>query len=605
MRMSAYSLLAFSLFLLSWFTPVRTAAQQAQPETLVIEGGTLIDGNGGTPVRDAVIIIRGNRIETVSRKGEVSYPAGARVLQADGKFITPGLMDSHVHYSGWMPELQLNHGVTSIFSIGSGGEWALAQRKAIEHGKIPGPRIFLAVGSMAGARISAVSSRSGTEGDLSGRQVTDTAAKAREITRRFVDAGADMIKVHRGPPVEVYRAAVEEAHRAGLPVVAQPIGPTVYAREAVLAGADILEHAAGISYSIAKDPSQWEGWGSIEQHSIDPSPYADMDDAKAEELIRLMVDRNVYLEPDFIAMGRGFQKERLKFELQDFRLFSKHALSYYPERSRLKILGTYREFDHLTPDEWERRNKGYQNMARFIRMFADAGGKVVTGTDTAGWAVPGLGLHHELEILVEEVGFTPMEALVAATRNPAEGFRVIDRLGTIEAGKLADLVIVNADPLQDIANMQKIEWVVKDGNVIERTYHPWFQNILPRGGVASRPWVTALKRQNIQRDPSWAFGQPPPGIEEVSPTMVTEGDPTLTLTIRGINFTLKSLVFYNDRPVPTQMVSDTELQATIDASLIERVGAYYIPVKNPEPLQRPEWGGGTSNRASLMVNFRY
>ena len=233
--MSDYSLLAVSLFLFFWLTPVRTAAQQAQPETLVIEGGTLIDGNGGTPVRDAVIIIRGNRIETVSRKGEASYPAGARVLQADGKFITPGLMDSHVHYSGWMPELQLNHGVTSVFSIGSGGEWALAQRKAIEHGKIPGPRIFLAVGSMAGARISAVSSRSGTEGDLSGRQVTDTAAKAREITRRFIDAGADMIKVHRGPPVEVYRAAVEEAHKAGLPVVAQPIGPTVYAREAVLA----------------------------------------------------------------------------------------------------------------------------------------------------------------------------------------------------------------------------------------------------------------------------------------------------------------------------------------------------------------------------------
>ncbi len=78
MRMSAYTLLAFSLFLLFWFTPLRITAQQAQPETLVIEGGTLIDGNGGAPVRDSVIIIRGNRIETGSRKGQVSYPAGAR-----------------------------------------------------------------------------------------------------------------------------------------------------------------------------------------------------------------------------------------------------------------------------------------------------------------------------------------------------------------------------------------------------------------------------------------------------------------------------------------------------------------------------------------------
>ena len=104
---------AFSLFL----TP---AARSQGSGVLVIEGGTLIDGNGGEPVRDALVIIRGNRIETVSQKGEASYPAGARVLQADGKYILPGLMDAHVHYSDWMAELMLNHGVTSVFEIGGG-----------------------------------------------------------------------------------------------------------------------------------------------------------------------------------------------------------------------------------------------------------------------------------------------------------------------------------------------------------------------------------------------------------------------------------------------------------------------------------------------------
>ena len=273
-------------------------------EVIVIRGGTLIDGTGGPPMPNAVVVIRGNRIETVSRNGQASYPAGARVLEADGKFIVPGLMDAHCHYQDWMPELMLNYGVTSVFEIGGGGAWGLAQRQAVARGKIPGPRIFVAVGSIAGARIAAVSSTAGAGGALSNRQVIGTAAQASEVTRRFIDAGADMVKVHRGPPLEVYRAAIDEAHRAGLPVVVQPLGPTVYAREAVLAGADILEHAAGVGYSIAKDPAKWEGFGTtIEVHSIDPTPFADMDDAKAQELIRLMVDRNVYLEPDFIAVG--------------------------------------------------------------------------------------------------------------------------------------------------------------------------------------------------------------------------------------------------------------------------------------------------------------
>ena len=574
-------------------------------EVIVIRGGTLIDGTGGPPMPNAVVVIRGNRIETVSRNGQASYPAGARVLEADGKFIVPGLMDAHCHYQDWMPELMLNYGVTSVFEIGGGGAWGLAQRQAVARGKIPGPRIFVAVGSIAGARIAAVSSTAGAGGALSNRQVIGTAAQASEVARRFIDAGADMVKVHRGPPLEVYRAAIDEAHRAGLPVVVQPLGPTVYAREAVLAGADILEHAAGVGYSIVKDPAKWEGFGTtIEVHSIDPTPFADMDDAKAQELIRLMVDRNVYLEPDFIAVGRGFQAGRRKFELQDYRLLQDPGLAYVPESRRLKILGTYREFDELDPAEWELRHKGYLNMLRFIKMFVDAGGKVMSGTDTGGWAIPGIGLHHELEILVEEAGLTPMQAIVAATRNPAEGFRVLDQVGTIEAGKLADLVVVNADPLQSIGNLQQIEWVIKDGNLIDRTYHAWFRNPLPRGTVDALGWVAALKRQTLQKDPTWAFGQPPPGIEAISPSQATEGDPELTVTIRGVNFTTKSVVHFDGQPVPARLVSETELQITVAAGLIASAGNYPLTVTNPEPLQRPEWGG-TSNKARLLVDFRY
>lgn len=590
------------IFLVSWSQSKPVLAQQSDADILVIEGGTLIDGNGGPPVRDALIIIRDNRIETVTRRGETSYPRDARVLDADGKYILPGFMDAHVHYAGWMAELTLHYGVTSIFSIGSGGEWALAQRDAINAGKIPGPRNFVAVGSLAGARISALSARSGAAGGLSGRQVAATAEDARAIARRLIEAGADMIKVHRGPPVAAYRAAIEEAHRAGLPVVAQPLGPTVYAREAILAGADILEHAAGVAISVAADPSKWEGWGNIERHSLSPLPFADMDDAKAADLIELMLREDVYLEPDFIAIGRGFHEERDKFELQDYKLLSSHELSYIPEQNRLRMLERYRDFDDLEPADWEYRNKAYQNMLRFIRDFVRAGGKVMTGTDTAGWAVPGLGLHHEMEILAAEAGLTPMQVIMAATRNCAEGFRILDRLGTIEAGKLADVVIVNADPLQEISNLQQIEWVIKDGDVVDRSFHPWFQNPLPRGALEGSAWVRALETQSMQ---GTEFGQPPPGIQSISPTLATEGDPTLTMTIRGVNFTRESVVYFGARTVPARLVSDTELEAVIDARLISQVGTYPVTVRNPQPLQRPEWGNGTSNKAHLLVNYRY
>ena len=583
-------------------------ATQSQPaaaqkdDVLVIEGGTLIDGNGGPPVEDAVIIIRGNRIDQVATRDQVRYPRNARILDASGKFIVPGLMDAHVHYAGWMAELNLHYGVTSIFSIGSGGQWALAQRDAINAGKIPGPRNFVAVGSLSGARISALSARSGAAGGLSGRQVAGSADDARAIAKRFIDAGANMVKVHRGPPIEAYRAAIDEAHKAGLPVVAQPLGPTVYAREAILAGADILEHSAGISVSVADDPSKWEGFGSIEKHSLSPMPFVDMDDKKAADLIDLLVKENVYLEPDFIAMGRGFHEQRAKFELQDYQLLSRHELSYVPERRRLRILNTYRHFDDVEPSERDRRALAYKNMLRFHRDFVKAGGKVMTGTDTGGWAVPGLGVHHEMEILAGEVGLSPMQVILAATHNVAEGFRVLDQLGTIEGGKLADIVIVNDDPLTDISNLQAIEWVIKDGTVVDRTFNASFENPLPRGAVDGAAWVRALKTQTMQ---GTEFGQPPPGIQSIAPTMVAAGDDTLTMTIRGVNFTKQSTVYFGTQRVPSRLISDSELQAVIDAALIASVGTYPVTVRNPEPLQRPEWSDGTSNKAHLLVNFRY
>ncbi len=603
MRKFVHRAIAHCLLLAFFFVLCRSVAQGQQSSALVIEGGTLIDGNGGTPVRDALIVIRQNKIDVVSRKGQVSYPAGAQVLRADGKFIVPGLWDAHAHYQWWMPELFLSFGVTST-SLTQGSNWARATREAIERGKIPGPRLFLHSGS-------------GTVG--AGANVLEN---AEELVRRGIATKPADINLMRGISFEVYKAVIEEAHKAGFPVVAQPVGPDVYGKEAVLAGVDILEHAAGVGRSLVKDPSKWKGFGAIEVHSMDPTPYSDMDEAKARELIALMVKQKVFLEPDLIAVGRGFQKRRQEYEWQDYRIVKDFRLSYIPEDRRMKELRTYREFDVLEPADRERRNQGYQNEVRFLKRFVDAGGRLLTGTDTSSWAVPGIGLHHEFDILVSEVGLTPMQVIVAATRNPAEAWRVLDRQGTIEPGKLADVVIVNQDPLQDIRNLQKIEWVIKDGKLVDRTFHPWFDPPLKNyyfGAseeiVEGRDVVAALKRRAEEGirlggtgdiGPAWSFGLPTPAIESLSPNMVTEGDPTVTLTIKGVNFTVSSVVYLDSYPIPTQMVSETELRATITPELMSRPATFAIIVKNLGDFwQQPQWGGATSNRAHLLVNYRY
>ena len=577
---------------------------------LVIEGGTLIDGNGGPPVENALIIIDGKNIKTVARKGEVRYPRDAQVLNADGKFILPGLHDSHCHYQWWGAELFLNYGVTSG-SLSGMNTWSLATRKAIDSGKIPGPRLLLHGPTVRGAW------REGLE-PVNAANQTDTPEEAVEAVRRTLPNKPASVSVMRGVSFETYKAAIDEAHKAGLPVVAQAIGPETYAREAILAGADILEHAAGVTYSILKDSAKerWKNWGEIEEHSLSPAPYADMDEQKAADLIKLAVERNVYLEPDLIAMGRGFHKRIDEYELQAVRLYNDYRLSYVPEGRRIKETRVYREFDILEPEERALRNRGYQNMVRFMKMYHDAGGKLLAGTDCSSWAIPGITMHHELDVFVNEAGLTPMEAIITATRNPAEAWRVLDEQGTIEEGKLAALFVVNADPLEDILNTQKIEWVIKDGVIVNNGFHPWFDSPLKNFYSNFDDHTQALiermekgiRHRTGLRDvgPAWSFGAPMPGISRVSPRIVTEGDQTFTLTLNGVGFMKKSVVFLDDDPLPTEFVNNGELRATVDESKVRSPQTIKVRVKNLDQFAaQPHWGGTTSLPKPLLVDFSY
>src|ERR1035437_3632125 len=129
--------LLFCMAVLLWLSPI------ARSETLVIEGGTLIDGRGGAPVPNAVIVIEGSRIKAVGVKGKVSVPAGARVIEEDGKTILPGLFDSHIHYRDFYPPMFLHYGITTVYDTANPTDYIIAQRDMINHGKLKGPRMFV------------------------------------------------------------------------------------------------------------------------------------------------------------------------------------------------------------------------------------------------------------------------------------------------------------------------------------------------------------------------------------------------------------------------------------------------------------------------------
>ena len=585
--------------------------------TLAIDGGTLIDGNGGAPLPNSLIVITGNRITSVGRKGQVSYPPNTQVINAAGKFIIPGLIDSHGYGTWFINDMYINHGVTATVDNGLGGELSIVHREAVNRGKIAGPRYITSIGYFSTEK----SYQTGFEPKLFHDRVPKTPEEARDLVRGFVAAKADFIFFADGKlPVEINQAIVDESKKAHIPVVLEAVGPNLTLVNAIDLGVDQLTHSGGVSEAIAKDPSKWT-------NELDR--YSDMDMVKAQALIKRMAPKKITLTPNFLNTAPGMPKAWARFQEENQELFSiPEILAYFPdftnlEHVRITALGIMHtpEPPPLDSVVFERRRQGYLNMLKFHKMYLDAGGRVTAGGNTNVSKAVGLDLHQELEVFVEG-GFTPMEAIQAATKWPAETFHWNDRIGTVEAGKWADMIILNGDPLQDIHNTQKIDNIVFNGKVIDRMYHPWPSDPFMDIGnyswgnppVESLNWVVALK--NLVRPGGLGGGprepgipnpviSPQPAIETISPTLVTEGDPTTALTIKGFGFVRRMQVYFNGRSVPYKIVSPDEVDVTLDEALLRTPGKFDIQIKNPPPIDTPYMGDGTSNTAHLLVNFKY
>jgi imidazolonepropionase-like amidohydrolase len=399
--------------------PVREVNQLKSADasrTVAIVGATLIDGRGGPPVADSIVVVRGERIVAAGPRASVRVPAGAEVFEARGMTLLPGLIDAHFHIDGDdpLPALYLSHGVTSLRDP---GQWIEAY-DAARAAAAPVPRLFL-TGPHLDSPPPAYPADS---------YVVRDAEEARLAVKRFADQGASAFKVYFRLPVGLIRVVCEEAHRRGLPVTSHL--EIVDAGDAIRAGVDGVEHVTSFGTAMlpTRDAEKYRQSVLADNAARREGRYevwskADLGGARAQSIINLMVEHGTYLSP---------------------------TLAIFERRAGDK-------------DTTEVHVRGFKQMLDFTARARRAGVRVVVGSHSAvphaerGWAY-----QRELELLVE-AGLTPMQAIVAGTSENARFFRVAERLGSVEPGKLADLVLVEGDPLKDISRMRNVRRVMLGG----------------------------------------------------------------------------------------------------------------------------------------------
>ena len=601
--LSVLSILALLLFC-SQANQESITAQPAQefPGGLVLEGATLISPERSEPLADSVIVIRGNRIESVGKAGSVQYPSNARVLRISGKYVIPGLIDSHLHFEGWSTELHLANGITSGLDH-AGTDWKVAFRDGVAKGKIRGFRMFL---SNVGINGRIHGGPQGYKGfgfldmwgngiaydgieleDLQEVRAMDAARRdsfvsspeqARELIRRLVRNGSDGIKVHHNLDRDIIKAIVEEAHRAGIPVV----GHRLDARENAEFGMDFIEHSSPIAIATITDKEKFQ---QLKEGRI-LDPHHLMDPAAFPDLIQKLVKANVYFNPTLSGGWRAANGRQKQYASAVREYFSQPGLKYAPPEGVQKLFNDFEMLDRLSPEQARMMEEGYKKVQQFMREFSQAGGKLLAGVDSnLNTGIPGLGIHQEMELMVD-AGVSPMEALKSATIYAAELMRKEKDLGTVEVGKMADLVVLGGDPLAEIRNTRKVETVIIDGKIVDISFHADYKPPIPEPSDLSR---TGL-RGNIPRRMR---------INDSIPSVAIEGSNDQEIELRG-KFLPSSKVLFNGTEIRSVFENPRRLKATIPSNLLQRVGTY------PIQLTSPMFGGGTdkSNVVFFIVKFR-
>lgn len=406
---------------------------------LLIKNGTIIDVENGVTFIGA-IEVEGNKIKRMIKQDDV-LPVGIETIDATGKYIIPGLIDMHCHiHERYAPHFVAS-GVTTVRN--AAGNVILLQNLIQKPDHAPTPRVY--------ASDRMIDGTPGQWGPTSyGNFVTDDPEEARKEVRRQVEVGARFIKLYGWIKRDVMEAAVDEAKKYDLEVACDLMNSKeLTALDAAELGVAWFEHAAGFAQEIYK------GWNPlVDQEEWSHINWDNPDQEKIKELCEKMLRYNVKICPTMVVFDQSMQYPDI-WSPKNNVIQSIVSVNYLMQEWKSNI-------EHI--DAIKLRTAIVNNLTKAIaKTYYDMGGTVVAGTDTPAlmFTYPGMALHRELEIFTE-IGFTELEALQAATVNAAKSIN-LDDIGTIQEGKIADLVILNKNPLENIKHTQDIAFIVKGG----------------------------------------------------------------------------------------------------------------------------------------------
>jgi len=519
-----------------------TAQSGAKSHVLVLEGGTLIDGTGRAPITDPVIVVEGNRIKAVGKRGQVAIPAGAQVIKTDKRTILPGLIDGHTHTQDYHIPMFLHYGITTIQDKNNDPAWVFAEREALRDGLIKnGPRMFA-----AGAEVYGTQSPMRAFNMKPARTVEEAVAMAQS---RLADGG-DFINMGNTVDNDQLRAVAALAKERGVPLA----GHVQNIRVAAGLGATYQEHMFSMGTAI-DDPEQKTTMGlGMGPPGVPPEFIADP--KKFPDLISYMVSKGIFVNPTLAAQWSAETPAGPEFVRDEQALANDPNMAFVPAEVRA-------EWNH--PPEAPRL--GYANVAEFLKEYAAAGGRIIVGTDASWHTIPGLSLHYEMRMLVD-AGVPPMKAIMGATLWNAQQMMKEKDLGSVEPGKLADFTIIEGDPLADINATRNVRVVIRDGVVLDTRYDPKWVNPIPASGTANHA---------------------APSITKISPAVVRQNGPAVNLDIEGEGFVYRaegfrpnSIVRFDNVDLPTTFVSAKKLTAQLPANLLQRgAGLYPLYVFTP------------------------
>ena len=436
----------FAIIILSLVLVALTYGQSRQStnsKTIAFTNVTVIDGKGSDVRADITVVIEGDRIIDVGPRSPI--PKGAQVINAAGRFLIPGMWDMHTHLGKAgevvFPAL-ISNGVTSVREMGGDGEATISLRERVKRGELLGPRIKATGLILENPRFIQVLERISGESFTGKRIGVANADDAKRAVEANVKMGADFLKIRTNASRDAYFAIASEAKRVGLPLVGHlPVG--ISALDASNAGQRSIEH----------------GWVMLEKIPAD----------KLKEIAAGLIKNDTYVVPTLVA-GRGFRETP---DEQVIAVIDDKSGALDPRRKYVSqsLVDFWRKQIEMKKFESEKLDwmAVRQNNLEIFRILYKAGVKMMAGTDLgAPLCYPGFALHDELELMVNDIGLTPAEALQSATRLPAEFMGLGATLGTIEKGKLADLVLLDGNPLVDIKNTRKIAAVIVSGRMLDK-----------------------------------------------------------------------------------------------------------------------------------------